>query len=129
MKNYGATKPKVVVVDDEKDFLRIIESWLQERYSVTCLPGGEGLAEEIRGLEPDLVLLDAHMPAQSGFDVCGRLRSSPDGAYLPIVFLTGSNADEDFLRHLDAGGSRYLTKPINRRELLAAVAEELGQAV
>ncbi len=129
MKGNAESRRRIVVVDDEKDFLKIVESWLREHYDVTCLPAGEGLAEEIRSLEPDLVLLDAHMPAESGFDVCGRLRALPAGAYLPIVFLTASNADGDFLRHLDAGGSRYLTKPITKSALLAAVAEELGQSV
>lgn len=129
MKEITQSRRRIVAVDDEKDFLKILESWLRERYSVTCLSGGTGLAEEIRSLEPDLVLLDAHMPAEDGFDVCGRLRSLPGGECLPIVFLTGSDADEDFLRHLDAGGSRYLTKPIAKGALLAAVAEELGQSV
>lgn len=127
MKKITESRRRIVAVDDERDFLKILENWLAEDYSVTGLSGGAGLAEEIRSLEPDLVLLDAHMPAEDGFDVCGRLRALPGGACLPIVFLTGSNSDEDFLRHLDAGGSRYLTKPIGKSVLLAAVAEELGQ--
>jgi CheY-like chemotaxis protein len=129
MKKNAEPKPKVVVADDDKDFLRLVARWLKDDYRVECLPGGAGLTDEISALEPDLVLLDAHMPGENGFAVCRRLRSRPGLAELPIVFLTGSRTDEDFLQHLDTGGSRYLNKPIGRRALLAALSEMLGQAV
>ncbi|MDE2491324.1 MAG: response regulator [Elusimicrobia bacterium] len=119
-------KPKVVVVDDEPDFLKLVSSWLRPSYEVVCLTGAEGACEEIAALEPDAVVLDVHMPDKSGFAVCRELRAKPGGADLPIVFLTGSKTDEDFLQHLETGGSRYLTKPIGRQALLEALAEQLG---
>ena len=119
-------KPKVAVIDDEPDFLKLIESWLSPYYQVACWADGEGVCEKIVEWEPDLVLLDVHMPELNGFSVCRRLRASERLSELPVVFLTGSKTDEDFLLHLDSGGSRYLTKPISRRELLEAVAEQLG---
>ena len=116
-----------MVIDDETDFLKLVEGWLKASYQVTCFSSAEGVCEQIEAIDPDLVLLDVHMPDQSGFAVCSRLRSEARFAELPVVFLTGSKTDEDFLLHLDSGGTRYLTKPIGRRGLLQAVAEHLGQ--
>jgi CheY-like chemotaxis protein len=119
-----------VIVDDEPDFLRLLEGWLAPYYDVSLVSEPEGACERIAALAPDLVLLDVHMPELDGFSVCRRLRSEKGLAALPVAFLTGSRTDEDFLLHLDSGGSRYLTKPISRRELLDAVAEQLaGQKV
>jgi CheY-like chemotaxis protein len=126
MKKEREARPKILVIDDEPDFLRVLSLWLREEYDATCLSSGAELSEQLLALEPDLVLLDAHMPDADGFEICRRLRAQPGGEDLPIVFLTGSRADEDFLRHIQAGGSRFLMKPIARRELLAAVKEELG---
>lgn len=119
-------KPKVVVVDDEPDFCRLVDAWLKPYFQVSCFCSADGVYEQIRALEPDLVLLDVHMPELNGFSVCRRLRGEQRFKELPICFLTGSKTDEDFLLHLDSGGSRYLTKPISRRALLDAVGEQLG---
>jgi CheY-like chemotaxis protein len=126
MKKRTEPKPRIVVVDDAPDFLRLVERWLRDEYDVACLPGGTAIVQEIHVLEPDLVLLDAHMPGVDGFEICRRLRSEGN-LDLPVLFLTGSETDEDFLLHLQSGGSRYLTKPITRKELLSALTEQLAQ--
>src|SRR5579885_1767581 len=122
------TRVRIAVVDDEPDFLKILEHWLKGSYDVVCLRGGPRTADEVAALRPDLVVLDIHMPPPDGFSVCRDLRARPGLGRLPVLFLTGSNSDEDFLKHLEAGGSRYLTKPIERDKLLAAVADELELA-
>jgi CheY-like chemotaxis protein len=125
MKAKNEDRPKIVVVDDEPDFLTIVESWLKPAYDVTVFSHCDGLVEAIQVLKPDLVLLDVHMPEESGFKICRRLRSTPGLESLPVVYLTGSKTDEDFLLHIETGGTRYLTKPIGRRTLLEALSEEL----
>jgi CheY-like chemotaxis protein len=119
-------KPKVVLVDDERDFLTIVKGWLQPRYQVSAFSDALGAAESIGALEPDLVVLDVHMPSGSGFDLCRWLRATPEFADIPIVFLTGARDDADFARHVRAGGTRFLIKPIDRRDFLDALAEELS---
>jgi CheY-like chemotaxis protein len=118
-------RPKIVVIDDEADFLTAMERSLKPLYRVTALYGSEWTYKQVAALEPDLVLLDVHMPEQGGFDLCRELRADPRFAATPIIFLTCSNANEDYRRHLKAGGTRFLNKTIDRRELLAALAEEL----
>lgn len=119
-------KPKIVLVDDERDFLTLVKSWLQPHYQVFAFSNALGAAESIGALSPDLVVLDVHMPSGSGFDLCRWLRSTPEYAETPIVFLTGARAEADFARHVRAGGTRFLTKPIDRRDFLDAVSEELS---
>lgn len=125
MNTKSEKRPRIVVVDDEPDFLTIIESWLKPACEVAAFSRCDGLVEKVRVLAPDLVLLDVHMPQKSGFELCRELRSSPGLADLPVVFLTGSRTDEDFLLHLESGGTRYLTKPLGRKALLEALSEQL----
>lgn len=121
-------RPLVAVVDDEVDFLALVERWLQREYRVVCYTSASDALEALPSLAPDLVLLDIHMPGGSGFALCRALRGDARTTWSPIVFLTGSRSDEDFLLHMESGGSRYLNKPISRERLLHAVADCLGAA-
>jgi CheY-like chemotaxis protein len=128
MSENDAAKAKVVLVDDEKDFLKLMENWLKPLYEVASFSEPEEVSARVAALAPDVAVLDVHMPAESGFALCKRLRAQPGFESLPVVFLTGSKTDEDFVQHLETGGSRYLTKPISRQALLDAIAEQLGTA-
>jgi CheY-like chemotaxis protein len=118
-------KPKIVVIDDEGDFLTLMEHSLKSLYQVTSLYGSEWTYSQVVALEPDLILLDVHMPHEGGFDICRQIRADPRFATTPIIFLTGSASGEDFRRHLRAGGTRFIQKGIDRGALLAALGEEL----
>lgn len=119
-------RPKIVIIDDEGDFLTVMEHSLKSLYRVTTLYGSEWTYAQVAALEPDLVLLDVHMPEEGGFEICRQLRADPRFASTPIIFLTGSEQAEDFRRHLKAGGTRFLHKGIDRRQLLAALGEEMA---
>ncbi len=121
-------RPKIVVIDDEADFLTTMERSLKPLYRVTTLYGSEWTYEQIAALQPDLILLDIHMPEQGGIGLCRELRADPRFADLPIVFLTASSSNEDYRRHLQVGGSRFINKTIDRRQLLEVIAEELSAA-
>ncbi len=119
-------KAKIVLVDDERDFLTIVKGWLAPDYQVSAFSDALGAAESIGALDPDLVVLDVHMPSGSGFDLCRWLRATPEFADIPVIFLTGARDDADFARHVRAGGTRFLIKPIDRRDFLDAISEELS---
>lgn len=121
----GGRKPRLVVVDDEPDFVRILEMWLKPHYEVTSFTRSRGVADRIRELSPDLVLLDVHMSEESGFKVCRRLKSEAATAGIPVVFLSGSKSNEDVRLHSEVGGARYLMKPIARQALIEALAAQL----
>jgi CheY-like chemotaxis protein len=119
-------RPKIVIIDDEGDFLTLMEHSLKSLYRVTTLYGSEWTYAQVAALEPDLILLDVHMPEEGGFDICRQLRADPRFASTPIIFLTGSEKVEDFRQHLKAGGTRLLHKGIDRGQLLAALGEEMA---
>lgn len=119
--------PKTILaVDDDTDFLLLLEKWLTPAYHVLPLSEADGLDEAILSYCPDMVLLDVHMPGVDGIEACRRVRTHGNLRRLPLICLTGSKEDTDFLKAFDAGATRWLTKPITKRDLLAAVAEETG---
>ena len=119
-------RPKVVVIDDEADFLTAMERSLKSLYRVTALYGSEWTYEQVAALEPDLVLLDIHMPGQDGIDLCRQLRADARFTDTPIIFLTASSSQEDLRRHIEVRGTRCLNKVIDRRQLLEIMGEELA---
>lgn len=119
-------RPKIVVIDDESDFLTTMERSLSQLYRVTTLYGSEWTVKQVAAIDPDLILLDINMPEQGGFELCRELRADPRFADTPIIFLTASSSGADYRRHLKAGGTRFLNKTIDRRRLLEAMAEALS---
>lgn len=119
----------VLMVDDEADFLAAMGHWIRTEYEFVGLTSGADLLAQIEGLDPVVVVLDVRLPDVDGFELCRRIRSDRRFDALPILFLTGSRADEDFLRNIDAGGTAYLSKPVGRRQLLSAIRELTGEAV
>jgi CheY-like chemotaxis protein len=119
-------RPKIVVIDDESEFLSLIERWLKTLYRVTALYGSAWTFDQVAGLKPDLVLLDVNMPEQDGFELCRRMRADPRFQNVPIVFLTATPRHDAFR---ELGAARWLSKPIGRRDLLAAVGEELAPMI
>lgn len=119
-------KPVVVMVDDEGDFLDAIKLWVEPGYTFVGLTGGDGLLEKLAALKPDLLVLDVVMPGEDGFELCRKVRADARFADLPVLFLTGSRAAENFLRNFETGGTGYATKPVGRRRLLALMNELVG---
>lgn len=116
---------RIVMVDDEPDFLTIARSWLEPKYEFTSFTDGSDLLPQLAALEPDLLILDVRLPGIDGFNVCKRIRADRRFQALPILFLTASHSDIDFFKNLEVGGTSYLTKPVSRKELLARVKELL----
>jgi two-component system alkaline phosphatase synthesis response regulator PhoP len=71
--------------------------------------------------KPDLILLDIMMPKMSGFEVCRRLKSNPDTSDIPIIMVTALNEFGDIERGIDSGTDDFVSKPINRLELLTRI--------
>lgn len=118
----AASNEHLLVVDDEPGNIRLLGELLSaEGYRVSIARSGEAALEQVARLRPNLILLDVVMPGLSGYDVCQRLRAEADTRLLPVILVTGARPDEERVRGLDAGADEFLTKPVNREELLARV--------
>jgi adenylate cyclase len=113
---------RVLVVDDQPTNIKLLDATLSPRgYDVrTAQSGEEALAALAEG-GIDLVLLDIVMPGLNGYEVCRRIRQDPATAFLPVVMVTASG-EQQKIKALEAGADDFLTKPIDRAELLARVA-------
>ncbi len=82
---------------------------------------GETAIELARRIRPDVILMDAVMPAPDGFETCRRLKSGTAPTLAPIIFMTGLSEPEHILKGLSSGGVDYITKPVVIEELLARI--------
>lgn len=120
---------RILIVDDEPDFLTLTRDWLDKKYDVVTLTDGTELLSQLDAFEPDLLILDVRLPGPDGFKLCRQLRADRRFQSLPVLFLTASHSDLDFFRNLEVGGTSYLTKPVSRRELLAKIKELIEDGV
>jgi len=118
----ASTDARVLVVDDQPANIRLLDAILTSRgYDVCAATSGEEALRAISESAVDLVLLDIVMPGMDGYEVCRRIREQAHTAYLPVVMVTASG-DEEKVKALEVGADDFLTKPVNKSELLARVA-------
>jgi CheY-like chemotaxis protein len=114
---------KILVVDDNAQNLELLIEYLQTIDNVetsTAVDGIEAL-EMVQQVEPDLILLDIMMPRMSGFEVCRKLKSDPNTRDIPIIMVTALNELSDIERGVESGTDDFLSKPVNRLELITRV--------
>jgi pilus assembly protein CpaE len=113
---------KILLIDDDPDSVRLLTLMLNpEGYQVTSARSGhEGLRLAIQ--EPhDLIIVDVMMPDMDGFDVCRTIRKNPIIGTVPVLMLSARTRVDDKIEGLRAGASDYMTKPVNRKDLLARI--------
>ena len=115
-------RPKILVVDDTPHNVKLLADLLTARdYDVrTAASGAEALAQ-LAEYGPDLVLLDVVMPEMSGYEVCRKIREDPQTRLLPVVMVTALDPGEERVKGIEAGADDFLSKPINKLELLTRV--------
>lgn len=113
---------RILVVDDTPLNVKLLVDMLGAvGYEATSAASGAEALERIAVGAPDLVLLDVMMPGLSGFEVCEKLRADEATALLPVVLVTALDGKDDRIRGIEAGADDFLTKPVNKHELLARV--------
>ncbi len=114
--------PLILVVDDNQQNLELIQAYLEdlECQTAAARDGIEAL-EMVARQKPDLILLDVMMPRMSGFEVCRRLKNNPETGDIPVIMVTALNEFGDIERGIDSGTDDFVSKPINRLELLTRI--------
>ncbi|MFZ0033454.1 MAG: response regulator [Sedimentisphaerales bacterium] len=114
--------PVVLVVDDNQQNLELLQAYLED---IDCktIPANDGpqALEIINASHPDLVLLDVMMPKMSGFEVCKRIKNDPRTSDIPVIMVTALNEFGDIERGIDSGTDDFLSKPVNKLELITRV--------
>ncbi len=116
------TRPVVLVVDDNEQNLELLQAYLED-LDVETVPACDGPAalKIVAERPPDLILLDIMMPKMSGFEVCRRLKNDPKTSHIPIIMVTALHEYGDIERAIQVGTDDFLSKPINKLELLTRV--------
>ncbi|MEM7789836.1 MAG: response regulator [Verrucomicrobiota bacterium] len=121
---------RILVVDDDEIIRKLLRRVLEKGgFSVDEASSGEDALARIDANRPDLILLDVVMDGIDGFSTCRKIKKVDRMDEVPIVFVTGRSDTSSIVEGLDAGGSDYITKPINRHEALARIRNHLKMRV
>jgi CheY-like chemotaxis protein len=112
----------ILIVDDNRQNLELMQAYLEGLgCSLRTAADGVEAVEEIERQRPDLVLLDVMMPRMSGFEVCQKVKSQPATRDVVIIMVTALNEVGDYERAVECGTNDFITKPVNKLELLTRV--------
>lgn len=120
------TKDLILVIDDQPNNLKVIAGLLSDEYEISIAGNGEMALSMLEKAQPDLILLDIMMPGMDGFETCKQLKSNPNTASIPVIFLTAKTDIDDITKGFKCGAVDYVTKPFNPAEVKARVKNHLG---
>jgi two-component system alkaline phosphatase synthesis response regulator PhoP len=116
------TRSDILIVDDNAQNAELLQAYLEPlECNVRVAEDGIIALEKVKQQLPHIILLDIMMPRMSGFEVCRRLKGNPQTSDIPIVMVTALNEIGDVERGVDSGADDFLSKPINKLELLTRV--------
>ncbi|MBL0289243.1 MAG: response regulator [Betaproteobacteria bacterium] len=119
---------KILIADDEANIVASLEFLMRQKgYEVRVAGDGAQALAMVAEFAPDLLLLDVMMPQLSGYDVCQRIRALPDGQRTRIIMLSAKGREAEVSKGLAVGADAYVTKPFSTQDLVARVAQLLGE--
>lgn len=125
--NINHSDYKILIVDDVMSNVLLLKILLtNEKFQVCTASNGNQCIEAANSDNPDLILLDVMMPDISGFETAKILKSKPETADIPIIFLTALNSPSDLVKGFQVGASDFITKPFNKEELVIRVMHQIS---
>lgn len=118
---------KILIVDDVMSNVLLLKVLLtNEKFAIATASNGRQALEQVEKENPDLVLLDVMMPDMSGFEVAQHLKSNPNTADIPIIFLTALNSTADIVKGFQVGANDFISMPFNKEELIIRVTHQIS---
>jgi len=115
-------KPRILLADDNQANCELLEAYLAEvDCDVALAVDGQDTLDKVAAFQPDLILLDIMMPKLNGFEVCEKLKSDPETKKIMVLMVTALNELGDIERAVAAGTDDFLSKPVQKVELLKRV--------
>jgi putative two-component system response regulator len=119
-------KPVILIVDDQMQNIELLEAYLAPHgYEIIRAVNGEDALDKLSRTQIDLILLDIMMPGMDGFEVTRRVRQSEKNHLLPIILVTALWETEDRIKGIEAGCDDFISKPLDKSELLARISSLL----
>lgn len=116
------TKNKILIADDNQANRELLEAYLASSGCDTEIAvDGQDTLAKVKSFQPDLILLDVMMPKLNGFEVCQKLRADPATKRIMVLMVTALNEAGDIERAVKAGTDDFVSKPVNKTELLKRV--------
>jgi two-component system alkaline phosphatase synthesis response regulator PhoP len=120
----------ILLVDDNAQNLELMQAFLEELgCSIQTASDGVEAIESIERERPNLLILDVMMPRMSGFEVCQKIKSQPSTREIVVIMVTALNEVSDYERAVECGTNDFITKPVNKLELLTRVRSLLELAL
>ncbi|MDD4269331.1 MAG: response regulator [Pirellulales bacterium] len=120
------SKSKILIADDNPTNVELLEVYLSDcDCEIAVAVDGLDTLDKVAAFEPDLILLDIMMPKLSGFEVCEKVKGSPKTRDIMILMVTALNELGDIERAVAAGCDDFLSKPVNKLELIKRVSNML----
>lgn len=112
----------VLVVDDNEQNLELLQAYLEDLgVPIRTARNGQEAIASVQEEPPDIILLDVMMPVMSGFQACQKIKGDPSTRDIPVIMVTALNEVGDIERAVECGADDFLTKPVNKLELVTRV--------
>ncbi|GAB4493121.1 MAG: hypothetical protein OHK0031_16180 [Anaerolineales bacterium] len=119
---------KIVIAEDEPDIRELIAFTLRfAGHEVVAGANGEEGYELVKREKPDLAMFDVRMPKMTGYEACKKIKSEPEIAATPVVFLSAKGQESEIQQGMEVGAEEYLLKPFAPDQLAARVKEILAK--
>lgn len=121
-----ADPSRILIADDNQANCELLEAYLSGLpCEIAVAVDGQDTLDKVASFQPDLILLDVMMPRLSGFEVCKKIKSNPSTRRIMVLMVTALNEPGDIDRGVDAGTDDFLSKPVNKVELVKRVENML----
>lgn len=118
-------KKHILIVDDDRNVLKLLKATLSEKYEVTAMLNGKMAEKYLETKTADLILLDHEMPVESGLEVFQKIKANKNQGNIPVVFLTGTSDAAKIKEILSLHPKGYLLKPVDVDKLMTTIADAL----